>query len=71
MVSIEPTTTCHSMPRHFPSTSFTVPLVQRTHNAELILGSVYFTANILAATDRLVLLCRQSNIPSRGMAQFE
>jgi len=30
-------------------------------------GSVYFTADILAATDRLELLCRQSNIHSRGM----
>jgi len=38
-----------------------------------ILGSVYFTANmILAATDRLEPLCRQSNnIRSRGMKQFE
>jgi len=32
-------------------------------------GSVYFTANILAATDRLELLRRQSNIRSPGMTQ--
>ena len=30
-------------------------------------GSAYFTAKILAATDQLDLLCRQSNIRSRGM----
>jgi len=35
------------------------------------IGSIYFTANILAATDWLKLLCRQSNIQSRGMTQFE
>jgi len=29
--------------------------------------SVYFTIMMLAATDRLELLCRQSNIQSRGM----
>jgi len=34
-----------------------------------LLGSVYFTAKVLAATDRLELLCRQSNIWSRGMLQ--
>jgi len=34
-------------------------------------GSVYFTANILAATDQLELFCRQSNIWSRNMMQFE
>jgi len=38
---------------------------------------VYFTANILAATDRLELLCHQSNIDynmcsmSHGMTQLE
>jgi len=37
-----------------------------------LLGSVYLsTAKMLAATDRLELLCRQSNIQSRGMMQFE
>jgi len=35
------------------------------------IGSVYFTANILAATDQLELLCFQSNIKSRGMTHFE
>ena len=30
-------------------------------------GSVNFTGNILAATDRLELLCRQSKIQSRAM----
>jgi len=36
------------------------------------LGSVYFTANILAATDQLEVLRHQSNIWSRGiMTQFE
>jgi len=35
----------------------------------LKLGSVYFTGDILAATDRLELLCRQSIIWSRGMTQ--
>jgi len=34
-------------------------------------GSVYFTANILAATDWLELLSCQSNIRSRGIRQFE
>jgi len=44
----------------------------RNGNALLYyLGSVYFTAKILAATDQLELLCRQSNIRSRGMMQFE
>jgi len=33
--------------------------------------SVYFTADILAATDWLELLCRQSNIRSRGTTKFE
>jgi len=30
-------------------------------------GSVYFTGDILAATDRLELLCHQSKIQSPGM----
>jgi len=34
-------------------------------------GSVYFTGDILAATDRLELLWRQSNIRSRGMTQYK
>jgi len=34
-------------------------------------GSVYFTAKMLVATDWLELLCRQPNIQSRGMTQFE
>jgi len=34
-------------------------------------GSVYFTANTLAATDQLELLCCQSKIRSCGMTQFE
>jgi len=34
-------------------------------------GSVYFTAKMLVATDWLELLCRQLNIQSRGMTQFE
>jgi len=33
-------------------------------------GSVYFTGDILAPTDRLELLCRQS-IRSRGMTQYK
>jgi len=33
-------------------------------------GSVYFTANILVATDRLELLCCHSKIQSHGMTQF-
>jgi len=33
------------------------------------LGSVYFIAKMIAATDQLVLLCRQLNIRSRGMTQ--
>ena len=33
----------------------------------LRLGNVYFTSDILAATDRLKLLCQQSKIRSRGM----
>jgi len=31
---------------------------------QLFLGSVYFTAKMLAATDQLELLCHQSNIQS-------
>jgi len=34
-------------------------------------SSVYFTAKTLAATLRLKLLCRQSNIWSHGITQFE
>ena len=34
-------------------------------------GSVCFIGDILAATDRLELLCRQSMIRSRGMAQYK
>jgi len=34
-------------------------------------GSVYFTAKMLAAMDRLELLCRQSNIRSHGMVQYK
>jgi len=37
----------------------------------LLKDSVYFTINILLATDRLELLCRQSNIRSRCLTQFE
>jgi len=37
---------------------------------QLGLGS-YFTAKMLAATDPLELLCRQSNIWSRGMTQYK
>jgi len=37
----------------------------------LTLGSVYFTSDILATTDRLELLCRQSKIRSRGMTQYQ
>jgi len=32
---------------------------------------VYFTTKMLAATDRLELLCHQSNIQSCGMIQIE
>ena len=38
---------------------------------QLITGSVYFTAKMLAATDRLELLCCQSNIQSHGMTQYK
>jgi len=34
-------------------------------------GSVYFTGDILVATDRLELLCHQSKIRSRGMTQYQ
>jgi len=34
------------------------------------LGSVYFTGDILVATDRLELLCQQSKIRSHGMTQY-
>jgi len=34
-------------------------------------GSVYFTGDILAATDLLELLCQQSKIRSRGMTQYK
>jgi len=33
--------------------------------------SIFFTGDILAATDRLKILCRQSKIPSRGMTQYQ
>jgi len=33
-------------------------------------GSVYFTGDILAATDRLELMCHHSKIWSRGMMQY-
>ena len=45
------------------------PVLIRAHHR--FIGSVYFTANMLAATDRLELLCRQSNIRFCGMRQFE
>jgi len=35
------------------------------------IGSVYFTSDILAATDQLELLCRQSMIRSRSMTQYK
>jgi len=39
---------------------------------ELIVGSVYFTAKMLAAADRLeLLLCHQLNIRSCGMTHFQ
>jgi len=34
-------------------------------------GCVYFTSDILAATDGLELLCRQLKIRSRGMTQYQ
>ena len=34
-------------------------------------GSVYFTGDILVATDQLELLCRQSKIRSHGMTQYQ
>jgi len=34
-------------------------------------GSVYFTGDILAAPDRLELLCRQSKILSWGMTEYQ
>jgi len=42
-----------------------------TNNLTFKIGSVYFTGDILAATDRLELLCRQSKIWSRGMTQYK
>jgi len=36
-----------------------------------MLGSVYFTGDILTATDRLELLGRQSMIRSHGMTQYK
>jgi len=36
-----------------------------------VLGSVYFTGDILAATDQLELLCRQSKTRSHGMKQYQ
>jgi len=36
-----------------------------------IVGSVYFTGDILAATDQPELLCRQSQIRSGGMTQYK
>jgi len=40
------------------------------NNNSFLLGSVYFTGDILVARDRLKLLCRQSKIWSRGMTQY-
>ena len=36
-----------------------------------VFSSVYFTGDILVATDRLELLCWQSKIGSRGMTQYQ
>jgi len=36
-----------------------------------VLGSVCFTGDILAATDRLELLCHQSKTRSRGVVQYQ
>jgi len=38
---------------------------------QYLLSSVYFTAKMLAATDRLELLCHQSNIQYCGMMQYK
>jgi len=37
----------------------------------LLIGNVYFTSDILAETDQLELLCRQSMIRSRGMIMMQ
>jgi len=48
---------------HFALSSDTTTLLK-------ILGSVYFTGDILAATDQLELLCHHSKIWCCGMAQL-
>jgi len=65
--------------RHQPSSMLTVTFsagkstqnnIQTTFQPYDI-GSVYFTNDILVATDWLKLLRRQSHIQSRGMMQFQ
>jgi len=36
-----------------------------------LIGSIYFTSDILAATDWLQLLCRQLKIRPHGMTQYK
>jgi len=61
--------------RHFVSRMFCKQRHWRQNHkitdTYLTLGSVYFTVNILVATDQLELLCHQSKIWSPGMMQFE
>jgi len=49
--------------------SIHVTVIVKKH-ADISEGSVYFISNILAGTDRLELLCRQSKIWSHGMTQY-
>jgi len=43
----------------------------KNHCFRIGTGSVYFTTKMLVATDRLKVLCHQSNIWSRGMTQYK
>ena len=49
---------------------YTKLLLIATKQFLFLFGCIYFTGNILVATDRLELLCGQSKIWSRGMTQY-
>jgi len=50
-----------------------IPVKETSSNngsvVSILFGSIYFTGDILAATDQLELFCRQSKIRTRGMSQ--
>jgi len=62
------------LPNHFDNYFAEIASVHkyqtRLASLQKYYGSVYFTGDILAATNLLELLCRQSIIRSRGMTQY-